>query len=438
MSSFDANYTRALAAASPKPKTYPGWGEPMTGWREIPVGGHFRLSTGPFIMEKTSSTRYKVVESDDTSRGLPGSINEICPAGSFDHDPQTREPVDLGGNVVKLIPVQWTPPTHTAPHPAAPAGEPGPGATSLRRDRLSGRSWLMFPGRPSADVIAKLKSAGWRWSGFRKEWHHPSRFATPPVPFVDEGLVDYNEERATRLTARAGKVGAEAQKQYEGAHRISSGIPMGQPILVGHHSERHHRRDLERIDAKLGRAFKGFEHAKSLEARAASSAALQEQKVSDPGMIGRRIKKNEADLRSAEKWLGRSDISAEHRAKLERHIAIHHEDIERDRTLLAQAGPLPEAAGDVAKRVKAALRKDYPAVKVSSSSGRAAFVEAHLPWQGSEMFSPALRNAALDATYGPDFARDRQNPNAGNIGSRRIVLRAEGWKVALGALGVRI
>ena len=45
---------------------------------------------------------------------------------------------------------------------------------------------------------------------------------------------------------------------------------MGQPILVGHHSERRHRRDLDRIHRNLERAMEAEKTAKELAYRAAA------------------------------------------------------------------------------------------------------------------------------------------------------------------------
>ena len=51
-------------------------------------------------------------------------------------------------------------------------------------------------------------------------------------------------ERYLRLAERA----REEEARYRGmADKISGLIPLGQPILAGHHSERRHRRDLDRI-----------------------------------------------------------------------------------------------------------------------------------------------------------------------------------------------
>lgn len=84
---------------------------------------------------------------------------------------------------------------------------------------------------------------------------------------------DYEERqeaRKRRLLERAAKARAEATQAQEAADRIASFIPPGQPILVGHHSEKRHRRDLERIDRGFRKAHEGRERANELERRAES------------------------------------------------------------------------------------------------------------------------------------------------------------------------
>jgi hypothetical protein len=77
------------------------------------------------------------------------------------------------------------------------------------------------------------------------------------------------ERRRERLEDRAAKARAESSAQYERASAIGSAIPMGQPILVGHHSERRHRRDISRIDRAMSRSIEADAKAQRLEARAA-------------------------------------------------------------------------------------------------------------------------------------------------------------------------
>ena len=49
----------------------------------------------------------------------------------------------------------------------------------------------------------------------------------------------------------AGKASERASKRFNAAHAIADGIPFGQPILVGHHSEKHARADAARIDNNM-------------------------------------------------------------------------------------------------------------------------------------------------------------------------------------------
>ncbi len=61
----------------------------------------------------------------------------------------------------------------------------------------------------------------------------------------------HQEARRGRLTAAAEKTRGEAAAALGGASRMMDGIPFGQPILVGHHSERRDRRYRERITNKI-------------------------------------------------------------------------------------------------------------------------------------------------------------------------------------------
>ncbi|MDF6190723.1 DUF3560 domain-containing protein, partial [Escherichia coli] len=82
-------------------------------------------------------------------------------------------------------------------------------------------------------------------------------------------------------------------------------IPPGQPILVGHHSERRARRDAQRIENGMKRAVMLFERAEYWEERA-RSARLHAKYKERPDVRWRRIKKIEADLRKAEKTIAQS------------------------------------------------------------------------------------------------------------------------------------
>lgn len=76
------------------------------------------------------------------------------------------------------------------------------------------------------------------------------------------------EARRRRLQAAAEKQAQEAEARLNRAHAIGGMIPFGQPILVGHHSERHHRRDLERIDTNMRKGLDAHAAAEDLQHRA--------------------------------------------------------------------------------------------------------------------------------------------------------------------------
>lgn len=75
-------------------------------------------------------------------------------------------------------------------------------------------------------------------------------------------------ERAERFRARAERARREADARWKGAEDILRFIPPGQPILVGHHSERRHRRDLAKVDNHMRKSIEAREKAARLEARA--------------------------------------------------------------------------------------------------------------------------------------------------------------------------
>lgn len=81
------------------------------------------------------------------------------------------------------------------------------------------------------------------------------------------------EARRERLLARAAKVRSLSEAFEQRSRSILDLIPLGQPILVGHHSERRHRRDIERVRAWTSKRFKLMSYADELERRADSVGA---------------------------------------------------------------------------------------------------------------------------------------------------------------------
>ncbi len=76
------------------------------------------------------------------------------------------------------------------------------------------------------------------------------------------------EAKRDRLHERADRAEGKATAAHKTARRISDAIPLGQPVLVGHHSEGRHRRDLDRMGRGYATAHDEAEKAARLRARA--------------------------------------------------------------------------------------------------------------------------------------------------------------------------
>lgn len=105
--------------------------------------------------------------------------------------------------------------------------------------------------------------------------------------------------RIERLRARA-----EKKRQVAEANGLDlfseekSGIPLGQPILVGHHSERRHRRHLERIENRVRKGMEAGRQASELEERAAAAetrTAIDSDNPEASTLIADKIKKLETE-----------------------------------------------------------------------------------------------------------------------------------------------
>ncbi len=78
------------------------------------------------------------------------------------------------------------------------------------------------------------------------------------------GRIDYaerQEQKKELYQERLEQAEQRSQVHYENQRKISSAIPMGQPILIGHHSEKRHRNDLKKIDNEMRKSIQESEKA---------------------------------------------------------------------------------------------------------------------------------------------------------------------------------
>jgi hypothetical protein len=111
--------------------------------------------------------------------------------------------------------------------------------------------------------------------------------------------IDRLEDRREALENKAGRRAAESNARQERADQISERFWMGQPILVGHHSEGRARRDQERMHDNMRKAIDLDEQAKHATEKAEETARNVEalKNGESPLRIARRIERLEAEER---------------------------------------------------------------------------------------------------------------------------------------------
>jgi hypothetical protein len=93
------------------------------------------------------------------------------------------------------------------------------------------------------------------------------------------------QRKAERYQELASKAQEESRSQYERSNRISDAIPFGQPILVGHHSEGRHRRDIERIHNGMRNSIEAQEKAEYYQHKAENALDPKGISSDDPEAI---------------------------------------------------------------------------------------------------------------------------------------------------------
>lgn len=99
---------------------------------------------------------------------------------------------------------------------------------------------------------------------------------------------EYNakrQERYERLLAAANRAKQEAEAKNKQAHSLASVIPFGQPILVGHYSERRDRNYRQRIENNFRKGYELYKQSQELQSRAESIANNDAIYSDDPSAV---------------------------------------------------------------------------------------------------------------------------------------------------------
>jgi Domain of unknown function (DUF3560) len=182
-------------------------------------------------------------------------------------------------------------------------------------------------GDGSAEV---LRAAGWKWGRSISCWYLPhSRDRAPRLLDIERAAaqlraagfavaVDVDatprpqvqaeaeraermDERAAALHGKAERLEAEATARYAAAREIGERM-QGEPIHVGHHSERRHRADIRRHDQHINGMLQASGDATRIERRA-QAAERHMSRREDPLTVARRIERLDAQLRDVRRKL---------------------------------------------------------------------------------------------------------------------------------------
>jgi hypothetical protein len=177
-----------------------------------------------------------------------------------------------------------------------------------------------------------LKRCGWRWGRSISTWYLAhSRDRRPKLHIITRTQAELTRagydvsldiddtvraaveveaataaraaDRVKALEVKADRRRADEARAWKKADDTLGRLPEGgEPIKVGHHSEKRHRRDVQSAHTSLGRAVEAQQDVEAVEARLRAAQSATARRYS-PGAVARRIDKLEAQLRGTERIL---------------------------------------------------------------------------------------------------------------------------------------
>lgn len=166
------------------------------------------------------------------------------------------------------------------------------------------------------DLRAEFKNQGFRWAPKQELWFNPSwtpqaeSFCLKLAGTIEpeqSTMIDRAEAKVDRLENLADKRGEQSNAYAKAASQIGERFYGGQPILVGHHSERKARKDHEKMDNAMRKSIECAKAVDYWNYKAAGVACHANHKA-DPGVRARRIKTLLADLRTWQRRINDANI----------------------------------------------------------------------------------------------------------------------------------
>lgn len=178
---------------------------------------------------------------------------------------------------------------------------------------------LYASSRLDAETYQRVKAAGFKWAPKQELFVAP--MWTPAredlcvelageITAEQTTLVERAEAKAERLDDLAARRGREANSYHQAASRIAERFAFGQPILVGHHSERKARKDQERMHQAMTRAVQAQEAVSYWNYRAEGVERHANRKA-NPAVRARRIKTLLSELRDWQRRINHANLCLE-------------------------------------------------------------------------------------------------------------------------------
>lgn len=186
--------------------------------------------------------------------------------------------------------------------------------------------------RLDAETYARVKAAGFTWAPKQELFVAPKWTpAREDLAIELAGELEPEEMtiaeramiKAERLDNLANKRHREAEALQRHANELSEAFFMGQPILVGHHSERKARKTQERMNSAQGKAVKASKAANYWLYRATGVEHFANMK-NDPRTRANRIKTLLAELRDLQRGINAAHGALEIWAKMTTDEQIRH------------------------------------------------------------------------------------------------------------------
>lgn len=124
-----------------------------------------------------------------------------------------------------------------------------------------------------------------------------------PVEVAEAARSQRAADRADALSTKATRKAVAAQKAWDAELNAAAAVPPGgEPIKIGHHSEKRHRKSIERAIAKLGQAVEAQGVADTAALRAQTAAESDARRYS-PATVKNRIDRYQAAQRKDQRIL---------------------------------------------------------------------------------------------------------------------------------------